>query len=338
MDLDIFKNRVSVASALLRKKRLSSSSPQEVIIEITKRCNLRCPGCVRTYLDNSNAKDLTLEEFFLFLENISRKTELITLAGLGEPLLNPEAVNMVYQSKRKGFKTALYTNAVLLKPDISKGLLDAGLSGIVISFDGATEETYQHFRKGASFPEVKRNILDFLDIKRKLKSRVFVEVQMIVFKENRPEIKAFRDAWAVSGVDSVRVKNDQMRVYNREDPPGEQDCPARKGFCSMPWRGPATVNIFGDVYPCCVGSGDNMVIGNLFKSGMEQIWSSNPANQLRADFIAKGGSLTGCRGCHIPFPPQVFCALGALLDPLLIYRAYAKAESMFDPHSGRIEQ
>lgn len=322
MNSVILKNRFTLAYSLLRKKDLSVSAPQEVVVEITNRCNLRCPMCIRTHLNGIKIKDLSLEEFCMLIGNITNKTELITLAGLGEPLLNSDIVNMVYEAKRKGFRAALYTNAALLNKELSRDLLTSGLSGIVISFDGATQETYEYYRKGARFEETRRNILDLLQVKNELGSRVFVEIQMIVFENNLSEIKPFLDMWSISGVDSVRIKNDQMCVY-KIDNDTQKRVPIVKKICFMPWRGPATVNVHGDVYPCCVGSQYNLILGNIFKRSMEELWDSNSANKLRKDFLAAGAKLSSCKHCHIPLFTLFPFVFGVLLNPLSIYKIYA---------------
>jgi radical SAM protein with 4Fe4S-binding SPASM domain len=264
------------------------------------------------------------------LKNINDKTELITLAGLGEPLLNPEIVAMVYECKRRGFKSLLYTNATLLNKEISMRLLEAGLSGILISFDGPDENTYEYYRKGAGFSEVKNNIMSFLELKKNLDKAVFVEIQMIDFEDSPSGRELFRKTWGISGIDSVRIKKDQMRVGKIEPP--EKAYPTlgvKKLLCSMPWRGPATVNVYGDVYPCCVGSKSNIILGNIFSSTLEEVWNSASANKLRMNFVAKGQKLSSCKECYIPLPPVVLCGMGALLGPFLIYKIYAKIESIF---------
>lgn len=327
MKIEVLKNRLRLVNALLVGKALRSSSPQEIIIEITNRCNLRCPMCVRTYLNAMEAQDLSLGEFYILLDHITNKTERISFAGLGEPLLNPKIVGMVYRCKERGFRTTIYTNATLLSAEFSYSLLNAGLSGIVISFDGATEKTYEYYRCGASFNEVKKNIINFLEIKRALQSKVFVEMQMVIFRRNFGEIKLFFDMWSIQGVDLIRIKNDHMCIID-EDSITQNNLIFKKneGFCTIPWRGPATINVDGTVYPCCVNSRHNLILGNIFNKNIEDLWCSELANKLRNDFVSKRAKLSTCQHCNIPLLPLFLCACGTLLNPSLVHKVLALIE------------
>ena len=327
MQLETLKNRWRLAKALLEGKALHSSAPQEIIVEVTNRCNLRCRMCVRTYLNAIETKDLSLKEFCLLLDNLTNKTERISFAGLGEPLLNPEIVEMIYKCKEHGFPTTIYTNATLLSPEFSAALLNAGLSGIIFSFDGATEKTYEYYRSGADFNEAKKNILSFLKIKKATGSNVFIEIQMVILKRNFEEIKSFFDMWSIRGVNSIRIKNDHMCVSGESNIEKNSFIPKKKdGFCVMPWRGPATIDVNGNVYPCCVKSQYNLVLGNIFSKSIEDLWGSNLINKLRNDFSNKKAKLSTCQLCTIPLVPLLPCVCGTLLNPLLAHKILAQIE------------
>jgi radical SAM protein with 4Fe4S-binding SPASM domain len=327
MELEVLKNRWLLANALLKGKALHSSSPQEIIIEVTNRCNLRCPMCIRTHLEALETKDLSLEEFNILLNRITNKTERIFLAGLGEPLLNPEIVAIIHKCSERGLRTTIHTNATLLSAELSCALLSAGLSSISISFDGATEETYEYYRCGADFNKVKQNILNFLEIKRALRTKVLVEIQMVIFKRNLKEINLFFDMWSIRGVDFIRIKNDHMRVSD-ESGIEENNLIFKKksGCCAILWRGPATIDVDGMVYPCCMNSRDNLILGNIFSENMENLWCSDLANKLRNDFVKKRAKLATCRQCNIPLLPLFPCACGTLLNPFLSRKMLALIE------------
>jgi len=328
MKFGILKNRLRLSCALLKRKKLYGGVPQEIIVEVTNRCNLRCLMCVRTYRDIKE-KDLSLDEFGILLENIPFQTEQISFAGLGEPLLNPGLSFMIEQCQKRGLKSVLYTNAVLLNARPSTDLIKAGLSAIVISFDGADASTYEYYRRGAKFAEVRSNILNFLKIKRTLGSSVTVEMQLIILKRTIPEIKSFLRVWSLPGINSVRIKNDHMRVLKEDDLKDSVILAKRQGMCAMPWRGPATIDVKGDVYPCCVGSEHNLILGNIFKESMECLWNSSLANELRSNFAVRGFKLSSCKGCYIPLPPLFFCVSGTLINPSLVHRALASIERAY---------
>lgn len=291
MNPRVIKNRWRLVNALLRRSGLCLGVPQEIIIEVTNRCNLRCPMCIRTHR-KINERDLSLEEFHRLIENITPETERIAIAGLGEPLLHLQIVEMVYQCNKRGFKTVLYTNATLLNPELSLALLNAGLSSVIFSFDGATSQAYEHYRRGANFYEVKKNILEFLEIKRNISSKVYIEIQMILLKYTLSQIKEFIHMWSLKEIDSIRIKNDHMGVLYEENGKNHSDFKIKKGICAMPWRGPATISVTGELFPCCVASEHNVILGNVFDDNIEKLWHSDLANELRNKFANKRTKLS----------------------------------------------
>ena len=76
----------------------------------------------------------------------------IKLSWRGEPLLNPNLVEMI-DTQKKGIKdVAFLTNAELLTEKKSKELVESGLDWISISADG-TDEIYNKIRFPAKFEE-----------------------------------------------------------------------------------------------------------------------------------------------------------------------------------------
>jgi radical SAM protein with 4Fe4S-binding SPASM domain len=88
----------------------------------------------------------------------------VVLVGLGEPLLHPQIVDFVKYLKSLKKKAGLVTNAMLLNPEISGRLLEAGLDSIAFSIDGADIELSSLVRKGTDFTKVIRNIKEFVKL------------------------------------------------------------------------------------------------------------------------------------------------------------------------------
>jgi len=128
-------------------------------IEITTRCNLRCVYCART-AGNRAVEDMSLETFSRVLELLPHAYR-ITLVGLGEPLLHPQVVACVAMAKARGRRVALATNALLLTPELSERLLEAGLDGISFSLDAPTPELADQVRAGTTLERALANIRAF---------------------------------------------------------------------------------------------------------------------------------------------------------------------------------
>jgi len=101
---------------------------------VTRRCNLRC-----TYCDEYDAHSPPVP-FDMLADRLAHLKRLgtfaVELTG-GEPLLNPNATDVVQEATRLGFwRRMLITNATLLTPDTIEGLNQAGLTDMQVSLDG----------------------------------------------------------------------------------------------------------------------------------------------------------------------------------------------------------
>ena len=60
----------------------------------------------------------------------------------GEPLLNKELPEMIKAASKEGIYTIVSTNALAITPLLAEQLMKAGLSRIIVSIDGLSEESY----------------------------------------------------------------------------------------------------------------------------------------------------------------------------------------------------
>ena len=118
-----------------------------VELEITQRCNLRCPVCFMSAGDAPPDPTLqTLEAMFQAVKDQSGAQSSIQLTG-GEPTVRSDLPEIIRLGKKVGFSAIeINTNGVLISrnPDLIKELVEAGISGIYLQFDGLTPEVYQH--------------------------------------------------------------------------------------------------------------------------------------------------------------------------------------------------
>jgi radical SAM protein with 4Fe4S-binding SPASM domain len=89
----------------------------------------------------------------------------------GESLLHPDIIRMIEYAKSKNLRVILHTNATILTPEKSKGLIESGLDVISFSFDGYDKKTYERLRANASFEVALNKIIDFLRVKKEMKAQ-----------------------------------------------------------------------------------------------------------------------------------------------------------------------
>ena len=71
---------------------------------------------------------------------------------------------MTRLAKQQGLRIELTTNALLLEPDLARGLLAIDLDQLVVNIDGASAEAFGRARSGASLRTVVENVSRLHDL------------------------------------------------------------------------------------------------------------------------------------------------------------------------------
>lgn len=139
-----------------KRQKLSEILPLEMPFQIgiapNNLCNFQCFYCVNSLEEERRRKNgivmnsMSFENYKLCIDNIQKEGHLkvLTLAGMGEPLLHPQIVEMVQYAKEKNVADCvrIITNGSLLSQKMSDGLIEAGLDNLKISLQGIDEEAY----------------------------------------------------------------------------------------------------------------------------------------------------------------------------------------------------
>ena len=286
--------------------------PGQIIIELTNACNLRCPVCpthfamkrTRGLMDFGLYKSI-IDEF----KNEKIKPDIV-MNFAGEPLLHPEVDKFVRYAAENGHKTFISTNATRLSEELSEKLIRAGLSDIHLCLEGITKESHEVYRRGSSFETVKKNIENFVAVKKKrLKEKPFVAIQTLLtsFSENEVDdiIK-----WAKNiGADAINLKTLSMGSYTTEEMKEEYKylLPTKKEFlrkssdvnktlCSWPLRY-AVVYWNGELGLCCVDFDNTVKLGNIKEKGFLSAFFSDGVVKKRKTGFRKSFGL--CKKCSL---------------------------------------
>lgn len=110
-------------------------------VVVTRRCNLSCSYC-NQYDDFS--PPVPTSTMLRRIEHLSRLGTMgITFTG-GEPLLHPDIVKLVSETRRQGAICTLNTNGLLLTPALIEQLNKAGLDYLWMSIDNAAPDEASH--------------------------------------------------------------------------------------------------------------------------------------------------------------------------------------------------
>jgi uncharacterized radical SAM superfamily Fe-S cluster-containing enzyme len=120
------------------------------VIDVTKRCDLKCAVCFSTFSDHEvdyePSKD-TIVKMLEFLSRANPKPPAILFSG-GEPLEREDMPEIIGVAHKLRFMTILATNGVRLaeSPEIVAKLKENGLNIVYLQFDSFHDEFYEKIR------------------------------------------------------------------------------------------------------------------------------------------------------------------------------------------------
>jgi pyruvate-formate lyase-activating enzyme len=263
--------------------------PQRMYLESTNACNLRCIMCpTGRGLAQRRKGYLDWDLFRQVVDEMAPHVAMTTLHIWGEPLLHPRIVDMIAYCHDHGLHAEISTNAVLLKPDISQAILDAGLGAIYLCLDGTTPEVYEQVRREATFEQTRENILKFLELRNQGRyARPTTKLQIIELAPTAAQIEAFKQTWNVPGVDKINIKafdswGDQvpeissLRAEQENRLPARYPCPNLWYHAHIYWDGTLV---------CCDRDYDaRYPLGNV-GDGVMKAWRGPAMARLRLKHI-----------------------------------------------------
>lgn len=288
--------------------------PVSLSIEPTTSCNLRCPECpsgLRSFTRPTGMLDPTI--FGKVIDEIGDTLTYLIFYFQGEPYLHPHLLEMVAHASSRRIYTATSTNAHFLTDETARKTVESGLDRLIISIDGATQQTYEAYRKGGQLSKVLEGTQKVLDWKKRLKSRTPQVVwQFLVVQPNEHEIPEIRILAKKYGVDRVAFKTAQ--IYDYEN--GNELIPAQERYsryakqqdgsyslkhtlaneCWKMWHS-CVITWDGKVVPCCFDKDAHHVLGNVANTSFGEIWRSQAYDQFRKTLITSRSEIEMCKNC-----------------------------------------
>jgi len=173
--------------------------PPFLEVETSYACNYKCPFCPQVTLPEVPIGGLMKQPLIdkLFDEIARFKVPSVSLSHGGEPLIRKDIPQLMRRLKEgKVFDRMIHTNAFLLRKELSEALILSGLTKINFSLDAITPEIYDQIRIGGNYDRVIGNIMNFLEVKKRLgKSYPRTRVSFVVTETNKHQQKAFYEFW-----------------------------------------------------------------------------------------------------------------------------------------------
>lgn len=302
-------NLAIVYYAKLFKIASMPAAPLILMIEPSSRCDMACRMCPVILNKTNRAKgDMSLDIFRKTISQIGDRLLAVALWNYGEPLLNPDIFSMISCAHARSIITLMSTNGLSLNREKINWLLDSGLDFLIVSFDGATKETYDKFRGEGNFDRVLNNLSLLTKVKRSRRAKSpFVDLQCIVMKENEHQIEDMRRLAEEIGVDKLSFKKFTYvgGAESKEFLPSKEEYI----FGKYKYKGESYVSGClrvidssvilwdGTVVPCCGDLSFAYKFGNINDHKFMDIWNSDRYIAFRKNALHNIGSLAICRTC-----------------------------------------
>ncbi len=303
--------------------------PFMLSVEPTTSCNLRCPECpsgLRSFTRDTGMIDLPLLQ--KAVDELENYLMFLYLYFQGEPYLHPRFCELVDYASKKNIYTVTSTNAHFLDDENARKTVESGLSRLIISVDGTTQESYRKYRVGGSLETVLEGTKNLVNWKKKLKSSTPHTVfQMVIFSHNENEIGTLHHLADECGVDEVKLKSAQIYDFERgsglipvnqkysryalnvghpERSRRVEQVPVLNSFyqiknpllnhCWKMWHS-CVMSWDGKIVPCCFDKDATHVMGDLSKQSFAEIWNNEPYREFRRKILRSRKEIDICSNC-----------------------------------------
>jgi MoaA/NifB/PqqE/SkfB family radical SAM enzyme len=237
--------------------------------------------------------------------------KVVHLYKSGESFLNPDIFKMIRYAADRNVKVIISTNLCFYRSDeFFANIVTSGLNRLVISLDGASQESYSHYRIGGDFDLVMSNIERLLETKERLKSKKpeiiwqflvnrFNEHEITTAQKIASELKIKLDVRPMDISDNVPDVEFEGTINERKSYwlgtnekyicdryLAEHRYPLFHGVCTQLFIRPV-IAAEGKVLPCCESWDRNSVFGNLLTESFETVWNNQKYLDSRARFLQK---------------------------------------------------
>ena len=262
---------------------------------------------------------MRMEVFERVLEQVQKTAHTMQFYFQGEPLLNKQLPEMIARAHQAGLYTIVSTNAQALTSLMAQRLVKSGLSRIIVSIDGFSEESYAAYRVGGSLHRALEGLQHLYEAKVQNGSSIRIELQVLRLRTNEHEWQWIRRNYKQMGATHLVFKTAQLYDYEH----GHSLMPSDNRYsrykreadgtyrlyrfwlrrkwlvnpCFRLWSG-CVISTTGEVLPCCYDKEHKHSFGNLTNQSLLDIFHSQKANMLRTRILNEKDHLPEmCKNC-----------------------------------------
>lgn len=254
----------------------SPDFPRRVMIDITSRCNKKCPMCKSSSISRPRA-DMPLDMIKSLIDEVNDFGNVgLWLYNAGEPLLHRDFLKIIEHINKKHKLGSIWisTNMQLMTEEIGKVLIESNLSFLNVSVNADSPETFD-----GNWEKMIESLYYLLSFG----CGPIIRVQAI---DNGINVDKF--------ILTFKDKSDMLSVNWLEIYPGKETPLRPIGRCSRVSLGCASILSNGDISMCSSDYNGIMLIGNA-KNGIREVWNSPRRKQITS--LNEIGQLGLCQPC-----------------------------------------
>jgi radical SAM protein with 4Fe4S-binding SPASM domain len=287
--------------------------PNWIQIEVTNRCNLSCTMCPRNYL-NIDIVDMHFDVYKAVIQKL-HPGGLVSLVGLGEPLMHRRIFDMVRYAKDHDHEVSITTNGFLLNQHARREIVDTKLDYLRISVDEASPGEQPQLNHPYN-AKVFDNVRELLKL-RENGSQPHIMFNVVVSRLNTqivPDIIHRGHELDIDAVNLIKLAKsghglERLTLYEEErlfklyhQLGDELGLEIRSTYVTKDDLPPICpffanflyVNVHGQATPCCHLGESAFAVGNLLEDPADEIWNGEAMRK----FWQKD-SKTLCQDCHL---------------------------------------
>lgn len=283
-------------------------------------CNLKCKLCpTGERIPGRKQGMMTFKTFKTAIDELGLYLYRIHLYHWGEPFLNKDIFKMIKYARSYGIRVMMSTNLRDMDDKMARKIIDSEIDWLVISLDGASNESVIKYQKGNNFDKVFKNITDLIKLRDKLGKKLpIIEWRYIVNKHNEHEIEKAKELAKENNIRIGFLPTAPMQNANplkteeesfKEIKPWMSSIPKYQLYnpetghkkdiikeCNWLWFS-STINWNGSISACCYFP-EKYDFGNMLDSSFMSVWNNEKHQKGRSVIVKRSEEPTSlCQGC-----------------------------------------
>jgi MoaA/NifB/PqqE/SkfB family radical SAM enzyme len=160
-------------------------------------CNHSCRFCPQSIHKPKKAHWLDLDILRKVASEMPEKGMTVSISSYSETMAAPNLIPAVKVLKeiRPNLSIAMASNGSLMREDVVKGLIDAGLDHYSYSFDAPTRESFHRLIQVDHFDRVWKNLDRIVDLRNERGSKMVITTHIMGFEEFKEPYEEFKAYW-----------------------------------------------------------------------------------------------------------------------------------------------